>query len=117
MRKIMLILMVAIAFVACSNESDFDDQSIRLNISELTLKVGDEYLFSLNYNSLTGKKPVCFWGLTGGDKAKTIATVDEDGRIRALQPGETIVRVVSVEMARSFSDPDFTATCKVIILP
>lgn len=111
-------MMVAIAFVACSTESDFDQATVSLDTSELTLRVGEVYQFHINYDSTDGVSPVCFWGVTTEEDETPIAEVDERGRLTAMTPGATTVRVgLSVEAGRFYLDPKLTATCRVTILP
>lgn len=118
MKSIVKYLMVAVfslVLFSCGNDSnDILDESISLNVSELVLQVGDVYQFKVSHNF--SKEPILIWNLTGDDKAMTIATVDDNGLLVALEEGQTIVRVVDVLNATSYSDPRYTATCKVTIL-
>lgn len=75
---------------------------IVLNVSEKTIRVGDNYLLNATITPVYANDKRVVWS----SKDENIAVVSADGRVTAIGKGTTIVTATSV-------DGSFTATCKI----
>lgn len=87
------LLCLLVLLVSCSPEENGEIIMPKLDVTSLTLTVGEEHVLSCNVND-------CYWS----SDEPFIAEVDENGRVSALHVGETVIYAGS-------------ATCKVTVLP
>lgn len=87
------LLCLLILFASCSPEDSGEVILPELDVTSLTLSVGEEYVLSCNVDD-------CYWY----SDEPFVAEVDENGRVSALHVGETVIHAGN-------------ATCKVTVLP
>jgi putative aldouronate transport system substrate-binding protein len=101
---ISMILVMAITFPAAAI-STVAVKSIKLDKGRISLKVGETYKLKVSYTPAnTNQKQLAF-----STDNKKIATVDKDGKITAVQAGNTLITVTSN------SNKKVLTTCSVVV--
>lgn len=91
MKKIFCAMMLMAVLFACSNEDDKNLTSISLDQTELTLKVGEEYTFSVIKSPNDAISPGYDWYVNLFDHDDSVGKVDENGKFTALNAGKIVV--------------------------
>lgn len=91
MKKIFCAMMFMAVLFACSNEDDKNLTSISLDQTELTLKVGEEYTFSIIKSPNDAISPGYEWYVNLFDHDDSVGKVDENGKFTALNAGKIVV--------------------------
>lgn len=79
---------LVMSFVSCKEE---EKVFMTLNSSDKTINLGESYKFNLSLSSIGGAQTdglSCTWSI----KDPTIASVDENGLVKALEVGTTVLR-------------------------
>lgn len=111
-KEFLAIIMLAMLF-ACKSEDDPVLTSIKLDKTELTLKVGEEYAFKVIKNPETAPTPTYNWIVNDMGANKVIGTIDNKGVFKALNVGQVNI---SVDVINSNMLP-ITAHCLVTVEP
>lgn len=88
-RQIAIIAMLAVAAVSCNKEPETKPQveSIEVTPSSLELEVGEEYVLSVEYHPEDAEDKTTTWS----SSAVGTVSVDQDGKVIAVAPGEAVV--------------------------
>ena len=104
MKKLLsLLLLVWGLFSSCASEKEILVGSVKLQPSSLSLVVGDEAVLEAAVSPEDASNPTISWSV----EHPSIASVD-NGKVKALSPGETIVKVIT-------EDGGKTASCQVVV--
>jgi len=117
MKKILLLTALAVALFSCEKDEDSPVTSISLDVSELTLKVGDDYQFKVNRIPANSKEPLYEWNISRNSYFADVGDIDQNGKFTAFDfEGNTIVTVMAIGILKSDGTP-LTATCMVKVEP
>lgn len=124
MRKVLPIFLLLMLFYSCSNE---DEQpavtSISLDKTKLELKIGESYDFKVSHFPSDAPAPQYKWTaseyypIIGGGKGYVVASIDQNGTIKALKEGVTIVSVETIDVFDPEKGIPFFQSCEVTIKP
>lgn len=93
--------------------------AIEINETEVTLNIGEEYQFSVSYTPSDETEPKYNWVVDdvypwGESSARKIAEIDQKGKLKALDEGETIVTVSTTDV-KDKKGHSFFSQCRLII--
>lgn len=110
-QSLVIISILQLFLFSCSKEDSKKIDSIELDTSELTLKIGETYQFKVYHYPQNIQEPDYIWMILASPNSSKIAEIDDKGKLTALSEGEVIVRIVSPVD----DNPEYL--CKVKIIP
>lgn len=119
MRYITLFLyLFVISLLLCSCEKEEEKEpvvtAIHLDVTDLTVNVGDEYQFIVTHEPADVSTPSYKWISSPQD---TGVTISETGLFKAIKSGDFNVKVITTDITNPLTGSPFTATCDVIVRP
>lgn len=91
MKKEFLAIILLVMLFACKSDDDTVLSSIKLDKTELTLKVGEEYTFKVIKNPEDAPTPSYTWSVENVNDE--IGVIDKNGNFKALSVGEVNILV------------------------
>lgn len=97
MKKVLPIFLLLMLFCSCSNKDDYTITSISIDKTKLELKIGESYDFQMSHFPSEAPSPRYKWvtskyfPINGPEDGYEIASIDQNGTIKALKEGVTIV--------------------------
>ena len=115
MKKIFCAMMFMAVLFACSNEDEEARlTAITLDKTELTLKVGEDYIFKVQKTPESAPTPEYDWYVNLFDHDDSVGKVDENGKFTALNAGKIVV-VAMVKGSDMNYGGDIKAECFVTV--
>lgn len=115
MKKLLFLLACIPLLLGCEKDEK-EVTNITLDVSELTIQVGEEYNFKVSHVPSGAKTPLYQWRVSKGGSFMNpidIATIDNEGKFTATKEGETIVTVETTNNSGTY----LSASCTVKIVP
>jgi uncharacterized protein YjdB len=123
MKKVLPIFLLLMLFCSCSNKDDYTITSISIDKTKLELKIGESYDFQMSHFPSEAPSPRYKWvtskyfPINGPEDGYEIASIDQNGTIKALKEGVTIVSVETIDVFDPEKGYPFFQSCEVTIKP
>lgn len=106
--------MISLILSSCEKEEEKDPvvTAIHLDVTELTVNVGDEYQFDVTHEPADISSPSYKWSIS---PQNTGASISETGLFKAIKPGNFKIKVLTTDITNPITASPFVATCDVIV--
>jgi len=114
--SVIVLILIQLFLYSCSSDNGVDGgkvKSIKLDTSELTLKIGDTHQFVVSCYPENIKSVNYNWEIEDSHYSVRVVEIDQNGKLKALAVGEVYV-IVSVA---SGENKEISYKCKVTVQP
>ena len=125
MKKISCAMMFMALLFACSNEDEEVKEfvkitAIKLDKTELTLQIGEEYTFKVSKTPENATDPAYYWFLNSVSEdfsAPSIGRIDKSGKFIATNAGTAILTIQANRGIPEYENPPITFDCVITVDP